>query len=115
MAKRTTKKNTSAKPTRPSTSAGKAKPAASSTAHNAPKLKASEQVKAAVAAEANARRNPAARPTAPTGASPVITISQEEIAERAYLIWLAKGKPHGLDEVNWLEAEAQLHRALAHA
>lgn len=32
----------------------------------------------------------------------------EEIATRAFEIWERKGKPQGLDEINWKEAEAEL-------
>jgi len=31
-----------------------------------------------------------------------------EIAKRAYEIWCGKGRPHGSDRENWLEAERQL-------
>ena len=32
----------------------------------------------------------------------------DEIAARAYDIWVRKGRPHGLDHENWKEAEAEL-------
>jgi hypothetical protein len=32
-----------------------------------------------------------------------------EIAERAYHLWLERGCPPGSDELNWLEAERELH------
>lgn len=92
-----------ARTTRPKAAATKAAPARSITA--------TEAVKAAVAAEANARRQ---RPAAGS-LQPVITISRDEIAQRAYLIWLAKGKPQGQDEANWLQAEAELAAVPAHA
>jgi hypothetical protein len=37
-------------------------------------------------------------------------ISTEQIAVRAYEIWLSKGQPGGCDVEDWLEAERQLHR-----
>jgi hypothetical protein len=38
----------------------------------------------------------------------IVSPSQQQIAERAYKIWLAKGCPAGEDVVHWHEAEAQL-------
>lgn len=40
--------------------------------------------------------------------TPVITIKHHDVASKAYEIWLAKGRPIGQDEQNWLEAEAAL-------
>ena len=40
-----------------------------------------------------------------------ITLTHEQIAKRAYEIWLAKGRPLGLDDQNWAEAEAELRAA----
>ena len=39
---------------------------------------------------------------------PVVTLSHDEIANRAYMIWLAKGKPAGRDAENWQEAQREL-------
>ena len=36
--------------------------------------------------------------------------TDEQIAESAYLIWLAKDQPPGKDVDHWREAEAQLRR-----
>lgn len=44
----------------------------------------------------------------------VITMTHDQIAERAYQIWVEKGRPTGTDSENWAEAEAQL-RELASA
>ncbi len=104
---RTSKATTRRTPTKASAAPRGNKPAASKAA---PTITATEAVKAAVAAEANARRRPAAG-----NLQPVITISRDEIAQRAYLIWLAKGKPQGQDEANWLEAEAELALVTARA
>jgi hypothetical protein len=38
--------------------------------------------------------------------------THEQIAERAYFIWLAKGKPHGRETEHWFEAEEALLRAM---
>ena len=43
--------------------------------------------------------------------APVITVTHDQIAARAYEIWLSKGRPWGQDAANWREAEAQLHNA----
>jgi hypothetical protein len=47
---------------------------------------------------------------APTAAAPRInvTLSHKQIAERAYYIWLRRGRPHGQELQNWREAEADL-------
>lgn len=37
-----------------------------------------------------------------------MSISREEIEKRAYEIYLQRGAGHGLDEEDWLRAEAQL-------
>ncbi len=34
--------------------------------------------------------------------------SQEEIAARAYELWVSRGRPEGTDQDNWHEAEQQL-------
>ena len=53
---------------------------------------------------------PTVRATAP--AAPV-TFPPEKIAARAYEIWIRKGKPHGAELQNWLEAEVELRAELA--
>lgn len=64
-----------------------------------------------------ATAEPAAKKTA-TGAAASgtktaqVEINHEAIARTAYFIWEEKGRPHGHEEENWLEAEARLnHRA----
>ncbi len=37
--------------------------------------------------------------------------SPKSIAELAYELWVARGRPHGSEEEDWLEAERQLARA----
>lgn len=46
----------------------------------------------------------------PTDALPTIvtTLTHDQIAQRAYDIWKAKGRIPGRDHQNWLDAEAQL-------
>ena len=85
------KKTTGVKP------ASKAKPA----------VKAPAAKKATVAKTVNA---PAKKP-----AGKKSTISQDElmkrIQDRAYYIWLEKGKPEGADYDNWKQAEAEMKAA----
>jgi Protein of unknown function (DUF2934) len=35
-------------------------------------------------------------------------LSHEQVANRAYKLWEAQGKPDGVDRKNWYEAERQL-------
>jgi hypothetical protein len=37
--------------------------------------------------------------------------SKQSIAELAYQLWSARGRPHGSEEEDWLEAERQLAAA----
>jgi hypothetical protein len=49
---------------------------------------------------------PAKAPETPKPAKAPIT--NEMIAQRAYEIWLAAGRPHGQDHEIWMRAEAEL-------
>jgi hypothetical protein len=42
---------------------------------------------------------------------PIQNHSDDEIAERAYQLWIERGSPHGSHEEDWLEAEHQLNDA----
>jgi hypothetical protein len=53
------------------------------------------------------RSPPAAAKPAPQGALP-----NEKIAQRAYEIWQAKGRPMGQDQDHWFQAERELRAAL---
>ena len=44
----------------------------------------------------------------PAQAVVVTTLNHDQIAAKAYEIWLAKGRPMGQDHQNWTEAEAAL-------
>jgi hypothetical protein len=44
---------------------------------------------------------------------PELDIPHDKIAARAYEIWVRKGKPHGQDVKNWVEAEAELRAEFA--
>jgi hypothetical protein len=48
----------------------------------------------------------------PAPATPA-DIPHDKIVARAYEIWVRKGKPHGQDFQNWMEAEAELRAELA--
>jgi phage protein D len=80
------------------------------------KTKSAKQASAkkAAAAKASASKPKTARkgkaPANPD-AKPVVVVSHDQIARKAYEIWLAKGKPHGQDEQNWLEAKSALENA----
>lgn len=42
-------------------------------------------------------------------ASPItVELHHDQVAQRAYAIWVAKGRPDGQDTQNWQEAEQQL-------
>ena len=41
------------------------------------------------------------------------TLTQEQIAVRAYQIWLDRGRPDGTDREDWYEAERQLTNELS--
>jgi hypothetical protein len=58
-----------------------------------------------------AAAKPAVRKSA-GNSSVVMTLSHDQIAQRAYEIWLAKGRPMGQDEQNWREAEMSLRGEL---
>lgn len=53
---------------------------------------------------------PSAKAKTGNGAAPTVTmtLTHDQIARKAYEIWLAKGCPQGQDHVNWKEAEAAL-------
>lgn len=50
------------------------------------------------------------RTVSPSAAQPAVapTLTRERIAMRAYEKWLQRGCPHGTDQQDWLEAEAEL-------
>jgi hypothetical protein len=64
------------------------------------------------AATETRRDDPAATTRAAAPAAPV-TFPPEKIAARAYEIWVRKGKPHGAELQNWLDAEVELRAEFA--
>jgi hypothetical protein len=64
---------------------------------------------AAPAAKARSGRAAVAVPTSDaSGTGTLAPPSYEEIAARAYDLWMAQGRPEGRDHENWTEAERQL-------
>ena len=58
-----------------------------------------------------ARRAAPKKTTAPALApEPTPQITEAQIAERAYYLWLRKGRPVGQDAQNWAEAEQELKK-----
>lgn len=41
-----------------------------------------------------------------------VELPHDKITQRAYEIWVRKGRPEGQDEQNWTEAEAELRAEL---
>lgn len=55
------------------------------------------------------KRTTAKRPApSKAGTQVEIKITHDQIAQRAYEIWLAKGRPPGQEQRNWYEAETEL-------
>jgi hypothetical protein len=46
--------------------------------------------------------------TPSTGAGTGMQVPHDKIAARAYERWVKRGRPHGTDKQDWLEAEAEL-------
>jgi len=73
-----------------------------------PAAKAAKTAKPAKKSPAKTSKPPKA---AKASEAPKAAITQEMIAERAYHIWVAAGRPHGQDHAIWLLAEAELRKA----
>lgn len=57
------------------------------------------------------RKRPAVLPLPPLAPEVAVEVTHEEIATRAYFIYVRAGRPEGQEMQHWLEAEAQLtHR-----
>jgi hypothetical protein len=69
------------------------------------------------AAKAAAGKGKTAKPEAPAAkettakSAPKAPITQEMIAQRAYHLWVAAGRPNGQDAEIWRRAEAELREA----
>ncbi len=64
---------------------------------------ASTKTKASSKAKTSTRKTAAKQKKSKT-----IAASHDQVAQRAYGIWESKGRPYGLDQEIWLEAEQQL-------
>ena len=69
-----------------------------------------DAAKAAATPPAAAKPAPATPPAAAAAAKPV-AVPHQQIAERAYQLWQARGGSHGHDLEHWLEAEGELRSA----
>jgi hypothetical protein len=86
-------------------SKSKAKTTSTSPAKGKAKAKAAAPVapkKPAKAAPGNGEKKNSGTPQI------VITLTHDQIAARAYEVWLRKGRPEGLDRQNWVDAEREL-------
>ncbi len=72
-----------------------------------------ENTTAAPASAAAVPVAPAAVPLSPMFVAEPVELPHDKISARAYEIWVRKGRPHGLDAQNWLEAEAELRAEFA--
>ncbi len=104
MATRSTSSALKASASTKSKSKKAGKPAAATAKATAAKAPANQKARGNGKAAA-ATATPTANPGKP--AAKRYGPSWDQIAERAYFIWQAKGCPSGLDEENWREAEAQ--------
>jgi hypothetical protein len=71
---------------------------------------AAKQAKKAAATKKPVRKRSAVPPVSPTPLELTGEITHEEIAIRAYFIYISAGCPEGQEMQHWLEAEAQLTR-----
>lgn len=53
----------------------------------------------------------AKKPAKKKAAKPVITLTHDAVAKRAYELWVSQGCPQGRAEQHWAEAEKQLVEA----
>lgn len=65
---------------------------------------------ASSASPADTRTSPTIQPPSATSQH-MVTIPPDEIAERAYELFMARGATHGQDIDDWLLAESELVRA----
>jgi len=81
-----------------------AKTAAPKKAEKSPENKG----KAAASGAKTTKTKPAVKAAAKKTLEPVITLSHNEIAAKAFEIWQERGYPQGQDDANWEAAEAAL-------
>lgn len=68
---------------------------------------------AAAAAPASAKPVAAKAPAAPAKPEVQMVLTHDQIARKAYEIWLAKGRPYGSEQANWYEAISALKATAA--
>lgn len=66
------------------------------------KAKSAKPVKVAKPVVVSASPTPAASPAA------ALQATDEQVAQRAYDIWVEKGRPYGQEDENWAQALAEL-------
>ncbi len=71
---------------------------------------AAKQAKKRTATKKPVRKRPTVPPVSPTSPEVAGEITHEEIATRAYFIYIHAGCPDGQEMRHWLEAETQLTR-----
>lgn len=74
------------------------------------KTAAAKTTKAAKPKAAKTKKPAASKAKKSNGSAkaPALAPTHEQIAAKAYEIWVSKGQPLGQDEANWAEAEAAL-------
>lgn len=71
---------------------------------------AAKQAKKPAATKKTVRKRSSVPPMSPRAPEVAVEITHEEIATRAYFIYISAGCPEGLEMQHWLQAEAQLTR-----
>ena len=84
------------------------KTTAAKTAKTAPATKAA----ATKTTKTTAAKTTTVKATAKAKVAPKRTYTAEQIAERAYYLWLERGENHGNDVEDWLTAEKELTAAV---
>ena len=79
--------------------------------------KRDSEVLPVLAATATATAEPAPARAVPPAPRPHVEleIPRDKVAQRAFEIWIRKGRPFGTSDADWLHAEAELNAELRHA
>lgn len=75
-----------------------------------PNKKTAAKAKAPAKGKSAPKAKSKAKPKKPAkkAGDPVITISQDAVAKRAYELWIAEGRPDGRAHAHWKAAESEL-------
>lgn len=97
-------------PSKTKTKTAPAKPRQAAPVGRATAPAVSKQTSSAATAKVVRQQRASAQSSTTTKATaqPVMRVTHDDIARKAYEIWLAKGRPLGQDQQNWHEAEAEL-------